>query len=501
LAAPRHWAPVVLVALGLAACRTTPKGGLLTPEEMRERAARAEVHYHLPPGDARFVASEYPELDSEAAFSVYETLASKFKLAALPLEDAPALTTLIERPEPERNKLVAAVTDPERVELADRLRAALGYEFRIRETELLGSVNLAAAGKATTPAVAEAVGLVRARRPGVRFPLLALDSAIELGAADHSLLVNALDRFGKLEIDLGVKEINVSNLDVLAYVASRPADLDALTMLRRALPAFQIAAVTSSGLDTVAAIGSTACYDTLIAVSGTRFGKRLTAVDGRVGHMLSTLASQPGAAALLSILDAGSPDLRFGEESDARALATIAALGSDGAASRTILTALRAGVAVDGLDPDTTNFLVALVTDPALLDVVRGVNATWRHWHASPAELAPLRVLEGAPELAKLGATLHALGLELENGLSVSVATEMAQLAREGAAPIADALRFVFPRLTARDAAALHEIHEIVAARVAPEDILRLDTDSFSGELGPRIRSAIISTVRTRRGG
>lgn len=497
--------PLVLVALaGVAACTGTPRKGPLTPEELKERAGRYEARYKLIPGDARYAAAQYPGLDGDVARGIFERFEKRLGMKALALDDALALEQLSQLDEERRARIVDAATTDAAVAAVERLRGAVGYDFRIREVELLpavtGDVALLEAG--SSPSFARAVKVLAERRPGARLPLLALVSARELGQTTPGELDAALDRFALLEVDLGVRELDPRVLEILAYTARRPAALEALTLLRRRLRELDVAAVTSSGLDTIAGVGSTALDEALSQTAGTRFGRRGAIVDKPWASTFATLAAQPGAPALLALLDAELPELRFEDEADARAVAEIAAAGSAGRGATALSTAFRSGVLVDSLDAPSARFLVALVAEPPVLEAVKALHKGWPRWHATPPQLPAIRAVVGAPGLGKLLVTLGSrLGYEPAPVLSLDTAKALAQLAADDATPLADALHLVFPRLKIQDLVALHELHELVAEGVAPADVLRLDLDTVSGNLGPRIRSAIAAKARSKRAG
>jgi hypothetical protein len=487
---------VTLASLvALAACATEA-------DKARDRSDLVERRYHVTPSDARALIGQFPELDSAPAYAAFDRIAPNLGLTRLNREDSAALSALVKLPEAKRDELVAALSGPEVGTYVTRLRAATGYEARLREADALvtAAKTPASLAEVSDPSVVLALKAVREHAPNARFPLAALAAAATFKGIEPRPLEVALDRFAALEIDVGVQELDPLALTLLSQTARSPRSLDALSVLAANLPALTPGRVAPDALEAVAAIGSSALREVAEHLGPTRAFRGLVGVDRTVANVLAIFALRPRAAMLLPILEDGAPDYSFGWERDAKALVQIEAASQDGYARSALASVLLAHPLVSNLDPAGAAFLQALVAKEELRTAVKDLNAAYPGWHAAPRELEAIAALASSSGIAPLGRSLRQLGYDpAEKGLTLSEARELAVLASDEAATVADAIHVILPRLTVRTASSLHELHLIIKAGVGKDDILRLDTDSIAGTLDPEKRDAIIKRAHASR--
>lgn len=486
---------LILGALGLAASACVSEA-----DAVRDRADEIEKTYGLAPAEARVAAREHPVLGTPETRSLFQRTAEPLGMKALAPDDVPAFVALAEAPDAQREAVALSLQSPELLTFVANLRKTFGYEARYRERDLLieMSRNPSKHSAAFAEGVRDAVELIRQRAPRARFPLAAIDTAALLGGVRPARVASTLDRFQRLEIDLGTHELSPPALLLLVHAAKDQGESDALSALVRNLPSLQLARLDPEALRSVASIPSSSLAVILDRLGPTRTWRNFVGFNGAAAAYLKELSARPPAAAIVGLLEEASDRFQCtGELEEARRLIKIDAAAPEGQAREALASVFRARVALDRLDDAATELLVALVGKPELRDAVKALSSAFGQWRPTASELPVLQTLAGVPNLGPTARSLRTLGYELaDRPITKSEGTSLAELAKADAHRLIDGLHIVLPRLAVKDAAALGELAALAKAGVTYEDVLRLDADSIVGALDPIKRARIVEKVK-----
>jgi hypothetical protein len=477
--------PVVLLGLGaIVACRSAD-------DVRRDKADRIEQVYGLAPAEARAALSQHSELAEAAAERAFQRVKEAFALPRLAPEDVGAFTQVAKD-----EKLLDALCAEPVVTLATKLRLGFRYEMRFSEAQALvdAAKNPGVFQGAIVESRPEKLDLLRARAPIARMPLAAIEPAAALARVPQAGLERSLARFGALEIDLGVQELDPRVIELLAVTASDPKQEDALAALVRNLPALQVRLVELPALATVAEIPSSTLAFMLERLGPTHLWRSVIGWNGAEEHYVHVLSERPRSTGIVSLLEEADPDFSMsGDLAEAKALVALDAASPDGHAREALAEVMRAHVPVDLVDAKVVSFLRELVANRPLRESVIALHSAFGGWRPVPRELPALAILAEAPNPGPVARALRTLGFDLANRqLSSEEATSLASLARGDASAMISGLHVVFPRLSVRNAASLSELEQLAKAGVSRDDVLRLDADSLQGPLDAAKRKLIV---------